>query len=1035
MIPHTTKRRLLTLAGLALLQVATVHAQKTPADVRVVTDANRAAIEAAMPAGLLMPAKQPRRILVLSRSMGFYHKATPLGKVFFENVQKAFKGYTFVMSDEPKDYTPENLKQYDALLLNNGTGVHKLLTDVATQKGIIQFVQDGGGIMGIHAASDGGWPEYNEMIGSRFAGHPWTAGGTHAFLNEQPAHGMTKQFGSAFPFKDEIYISKDYFDREKFRVLISMDLSDKETASKPGGKTRRHDMDYAVSHVRAFGEGRVFYTSFGHTDLAYFDNNVLTHYLAGIQYVAGDLEIEDAPIVFYDRLKAHDGPLYVEAKQKLVNMIRHADTPEKKQEVAALCTKLIKDRSATAASRQLAIESLSPFATADSLQVVAGVLAETSIQHVALLFISEHADDKAFSEIAEKTWGKLDDAGKAAVITAMGARGSAFADKLPTLAKQGAVPTRTAAIIALGRCGEKQHADALLKLADAELAAVRDAAVVDIAGRQAAAEAGPLYAHLLTHSRSVPVRQAALLGVVRSVPSKSEELVLRYLSGSDAAMTQTAIMASALVQGGAMTSKLAELAADEANPNAVALVNALARRDGPEVIPALETLLEVPAVRVDAIKMLAVAGGAGQVPTLAGIMAEGDGDSRAAATDALIRLRGDGVDQAIADLIVNGPANARLALLNICDDRRTPILVHAAAQFIASEDSKMALAALKAVALGGSKAEFESLCALVLSDPRNSKVVGALGKLGSRLGDDDAVVTALVSHAKRGAPKAKPAFVKLLSGYPVPAAETYLMSLVSGQTAETELAAVKTLVGWGNATALQALLDACEKGQTEAIRDLAYKGVSEMTANDRTVAPQDRLATLSALLEKAGTDTQIVSVLNALASVPDAGVEALAKAYEDHAGSGVADAAKAAVSGSAELMSKVDWVFSSNFNNSPGQHKLMVDLDPETRWTSKAYMVKSDAMWITVDLGYEQAVTSVVLDAAPSGGDFPRKYELYLSNDPDNFGEPVASGNGAALTDITCDATGRYLKIVQTGKQGPFWSIHELKINGRPREK
>jgi len=1018
-----------------LLQVATVHAQKTPADVRVVTDANRAAIEAAMPEKLLVPAKQPRRILVLSRSMGFYHKATPLGNVFFENVQKTFEGYAFVMSDEPEDYTPANLKQYDALILNNGTGVQKLLADVATQKGIIQFVQDGGGIMCIHAASDGGWPEYNEMIGSRFAGHPWGAGGTHAFLNELPAHGMTKQFDPAFRFKDEIYISKDYFDREKFRVLISMDLSDTATASKPAGTANRGDRDFSVSHVRVFGEGRVFYTSFGHTDQAYFDHNVLTHYLAGIQYVAGDLDVEDAPIGFYDRLKARDGPLYVEAKQKFVNMIRAADTPEKKREVAALCTKLITDRSATAASRQLAIESLSHFATADSLQVVAAVLADKSIQHAALLFISEHADDRSFSEIAEKTWGKLDDAGKAAVITAMGARGAAFADKLLALAKQGAAPTRTAAISALGHCGAKQHADALLKLAGVEVAEVRDAAVVDIAGRLAAAEAGPLYAHLLTNSRSVPVRQAALLGLVRSVPSKSEALVLRYLSGPDAAMKQTAIMASALVQGGAMTTKLADLAADEANPNAVALVNALARRDGPEVIPALENLLEVPAVRVGAIRMLAVAGGAAQVPTLAGMMAEADGESRAAATDALIRLRGDGVDQAIADLIVNGPTSARLALLNICDDRRTPILVRTAAQFIASEDSKMASAALKAVALGGSKEEFESLCALVLNDPRNSKLVGALGKLGSRLGDDDAVVTALVSHAKRATPKAKPAFVKLLSGYPVPAAETCLLSLVSGQTAETELAAVKTLVGWGNATALQALLDACEKGQTEAIRNLAYKGVSEVVAKDRRTSPQDRLATLSALLEKARTDSQLVSVLSALAHVPDAGVEALAKTYEDDADAGVADAAKAAVSGSAELMSKVDWVFSSNFNNNPGEHKRMVDLDPKTRWASRAYMVKSDAMWITVDLGYEQAVTSVVLDAAPSGGDFPRKYELYVSNDPDNFGEPAASGNGATLTDIICNATGRYVKIVQTGKEGPFWSIHELKINGRPREK
>ncbi len=88
------------LVGLLLLgQTATLQAQKSPADARVLTDTDRAAIAAAMPAAMQTPAIKPRKILVMSRSMGYYHASTPMGNAFFEQVQKQYEGYTFDFSD------------------------------------------------------------------------------------------------------------------------------------------------------------------------------------------------------------------------------------------------------------------------------------------------------------------------------------------------------------------------------------------------------------------------------------------------------------------------------------------------------------------------------------------------------------------------------------------------------------------------------------------------------------------------------------------------------------------------------------------------------------------------------------------------------------------------------------------------------------------------------------------------------------------------------------------------------------------------
>ena len=46
------------------------------------------------------------------------------------------------------------------------------------RENLINFVKGGKGLVAIHSATDGGWPEYTEMIGGNFDGHPWGANGT-----------------------------------------------------------------------------------------------------------------------------------------------------------------------------------------------------------------------------------------------------------------------------------------------------------------------------------------------------------------------------------------------------------------------------------------------------------------------------------------------------------------------------------------------------------------------------------------------------------------------------------------------------------------------------------------------------------------------------------------------------------------------------------------------------------------------------------------------------------------------------------------
>jgi len=241
------------------------------------------------------PAK-PRRVLVFWKCSGFFHRCIPLGNEMFKIMGSKTGAYTADVSQDMAVFTAENLRKYDAIVLNNTT---RLKFTSAQRKAIMDFIRvDGKGLMGIHGASDNSydWPEAAKMIGGQFGGHPWGAGGTWAMKIDDPTHPLTRSFGGkGFKIKDEIYqMVGKYYSRENVRVLVSLDMTDKATGSKKG---RRHntDKDYAVSWVRAEGKGRIFYSGLGHNNSVFWDKPVVQHFLDGLQYVMGDLPADATP--------------------------------------------------------------------------------------------------------------------------------------------------------------------------------------------------------------------------------------------------------------------------------------------------------------------------------------------------------------------------------------------------------------------------------------------------------------------------------------------------------------------------------------------------------------------------------------------------------------------------------------------------------------------------------------------------------------------------------------------------------------------
>lgn len=150
-------------------------------------------------------------------------------------------------------------------------------------KDLLAWVKAGGAFVGSHCATDTLYsqPTYGDMIGGYFKGHP--AGLQKIKVQvEDPKHPAAAGFEPDSMYEDEIYVFRDQpYNRENLHIILSAGAFD------PMKNLTRADNDYAVSWCRAYGEGKVFYTSFGHQPKVWKDPKFQAHLFGGINWALG----------------------------------------------------------------------------------------------------------------------------------------------------------------------------------------------------------------------------------------------------------------------------------------------------------------------------------------------------------------------------------------------------------------------------------------------------------------------------------------------------------------------------------------------------------------------------------------------------------------------------------------------------------------------------------------------------------------------------------------------------------------------------
>ncbi|WP_444939701.1 discoidin domain-containing protein [Paenibacillus wynnii] len=129
-------------------------------------------------------------------------------------------------------------------------------------------------------------------------------------------------------------------------------------------------------------------------------------------------------------------------------------------------------------------------------------------------------------------------------------------------------------------------------------------------------------------------------------------------------------------------------------------------------------------------------------------------------------------------------------------------------------------------------------------------------------------------------------------------------------------------------------------------------------------------------------------------------------------------------------LNRTDWKVSSNVNQDASNPRSAIDGDRRTRWDTGKHQTSGETYQI--DLGSTHSIENIDLDYTLSSYDYPRGYEVYVSDDAVNW-RLITSGKGQkerTKIQFTPVRT-RYVKIVQTSSGGNYWSIQELQIYSR----
>lgn len=212
------------------------------------------------------------RLLVYSKTNSFRHtEAIPAAHALFDEIAKR-RGWAVFHSENSAVFEPRLLDRFDVVIFASASGNHASDAQDATFR---EWLEGGGGWLGIHAAGDGSHESFSwyaeTLISGKYLGHilgPQTQ--EARVVVEAPGHPVTQGLPAEFRHEEEWYSWDRGAGEAGFDVLLSVD----EASYAPWIRAMGREVDirmgeHPVVWSRCVDRGRAIYSALGHWGAAY----------------------------------------------------------------------------------------------------------------------------------------------------------------------------------------------------------------------------------------------------------------------------------------------------------------------------------------------------------------------------------------------------------------------------------------------------------------------------------------------------------------------------------------------------------------------------------------------------------------------------------------------------------------------------------------------------------------------------------------------------------------------------------------------
>jgi len=1010
--------------------------------------------------------KEPLKALIVDGQNNHNWKGTTpvLKAILEENGLFSVDVATSPPSAQGMDSFKPEFAKYD-VVVSNYTGAS---WPQATRDALESYMKNGGSLVIFHAADNafpkwdewnkmialGGWGGRNEKSGPmiRFRegkvvldtspGAGGTHGPQHAFqiILRNDQHPITRGLPPKWMHvKDELY--------SKLRgPAQNMTLLATAYADPAQRGTGEHE---PVLFTIDYGKGRVFHTVLGHGPEQLKCVCCIFLLQRGTEWAAtGKVSQTSVPDDFptaeatstrttlsanYDAVRVYDfGKTreHLTAVEAEIRSIPASLYPR----VESKLLRILKAPDASFAAQQFVCRMLRRIGSACSVPALAKMLADGELSHMAR-FALQHMPAPEAGTALRSALTDLSSELQIGVIGSLGLRGdSKSVPELARLVTDTDKATALAAIKALGRIGGRKGADVLAKARVAsELKPARDDAYLMCADSLLAAQrtrrAVAIYQELSEPGNSTWIRIAAYRGLIQAKPSKAISHVLALLRDENLHMQRAAGKFIMQMPGQAATIALAKQLSTLDPAAQTLLISALDTRAhraaAPYVLKAVAHNNDQ--VRQSALKALGTLGDGSHVDLLTQATTEPNASAKIA-QDSLRRISGPGVTES---LIKRAQSNAsvqeRVNTMQVLVDRHETEAVPALCALAQSSQADIRRGAIKGLGALARAQEIPHMIALLLSaqtSAERSAVERALISVTGRHADKES--TAFVKGLAQANNQAKPNLLAILAVIGDEAALSGVRSQLSSRDEAVKKAAVRALSNWPNAAPLTDLMEIAKNDNDSVQQVLALRGYIKVLARPANRSATQTVALLKKAMAIAQRSQEKKAVLSALLQYPCAAALDLAQqAAQD---TSLRSEATIAIQKVKAIM--VSKQLSATASRDAGNAKNALDGNSRTRWSTGRAMKPGD--WFVLDLGVEATIRGLTLDTKNSSNDYPRAYEVFVSFDGGNWGDPIVKAKGTKpITDISFaqPLRTRFIKILQTGSIETWhWSIHKLSV-------